>query len=293
MVRFAFFTPGGGAIRELEESIEVSVDTSNYTFPSCRDEPFTSPTCSESRSCDSEPSNHDDQSISQSYSESNGSERSNHEDQSISQSYSESSGSLRSNHDDTSVQQSYSEASDLQTFSSFSGGSEIDDMIDGFVKKIASIEMTPTQDTCMNTFSTSQTLSEYQEDREVEKSKHSAEEVIVKQESEDENGSADTKTEKEGSEVKGSKVECVVEVHLSESISAMESNDGTENVSSSGLVSTGDKLAVMMRDRIQAINSIRDLLESERKLGKSSHHVDQLLFVCIAPDHSLQSLRRD
>ncbi|KAL3827486.1 hypothetical protein ACHAXA_003755 [Cyclostephanos tholiformis] len=266
MVRFAFFTPGGGAIRELEESIEVSVDTSNYTFPSCRDEPFTSPTCSESRSCDSEPSNHDDQSISQSYSESNGSERSNHEDQSISQSYSESSGSLRSNHDDTSVQQSYSEASDLQTFSSFSGGSEIDDMIDGFVKKIASIEMTPTQDTCMNTFSTSQTLSEYQEDREVEKSKHSAEEVIVKQESEDENGSADTKTEKEGSEVKGSKVECVVEVHLSESISAMESNDGTENVSSSGLVSTGDKLAVMMRDRIQAINSIRDLLESERKL---------------------------
>jgi hypothetical protein len=286
MFRFGFFTPGADANNDLDESIEVSVD-----YPSCRDDPLkprddplTSSTISVSRSMDSVPSIHNDLSIEQFYSESSGSEESNHDGQSIEQSYSESSDSIRSsNNDDTSILQSYTDGSDFQTLSTGSGGSEIDDMIGGFEKKTSHILMAPTAETFMETFSTSQTLSECQEDTEVEKATHSVEEAIVKQESGDGNGSAGTQHQAggvvdEGYDVGDLKVDCVVEVSGSESISAMQSSDGSENLGTSGgFVPTGDKLAMMMRDRIQAINCIRNLLDSESIKGKSSQHVDQFI----------------
>jgi hypothetical protein len=78
---------------------------------------------------------------------------------------------------------------------------------------------------------------------------------------------------KDGPKVENIADECVVVLDAN-----AESKDGTEDVGESKtLASFGDKLSEMMRDRIQAINSIRGLLEREQEHGKSSYHVDQLI----------------
>jgi hypothetical protein len=76
-------------------------------------------------------------------------------------------------------------------------------------------------------------------------------------------------TEK-GLKVEGIADECVVVVNANE-----ESKDETENVGVCRPVASSDKLADMMRYRIQAINGIRDVLVREREQGMSSHYVDQ------------------
>jgi hypothetical protein len=280
MARFAFFTPGNDANKHTyddKESIEVSVD-----FPSRRDGPLktpgismTSPTISVSSSASSEEPSRDDQIEEQSYIESSGSEESNHDGRSVEQSYSESSESVQtsvqtSHYDDTSMLQSFSEGGDSQEKEIHSSASEIDDMTGGGYEKLM-----PTAETFMNTFSHSRTQSGCQDDTDFEKSAYSSEDAIVKQESRDRNENTHTKRQSEGvvddeTEVGDLRVDCVVQVSGSASISAMDSSDGLENLGSSGrLVPTGDKLAMMMRDRIQAINCIRDLLDSESSKGKS------------------------
>jgi hypothetical protein len=87
----------------------------------------------------------------------------------------------------------------------------------------------------------------------------------------------------------------MVAVSACESTGEMGSHDGNENVGTRREFDTaGDKLTIMMRDRTQAINNIRSLLESDGKRGKSRHHVDHfILSFCLAINHSLQSLHRD
>jgi hypothetical protein len=54
----------------------------------------------------------------------------------------------------------------------------------------------------------------------------------------------------------------------------MVSRYGNENAGAKSelFATTGDKLTIMMRDRTQAINGIRGLLESDGMRGQSSHH---------------------
>ena len=81
--------------------------------------------------------------------------------------------------------------------------------------------------------------------------------------------------------IKGIADECVVVLDVK-----VESKNGTENFGECrNVASSGDKLAEMMRDRIQAINGIRGLLEREQEQGKSSHNAEQLICCQHIPSH--------
>jgi hypothetical protein len=87
----------------------------------------------------------------------------------------------------------------------------------------------------------------------------------------------DADVESEEPKIKGIADECVVVIDAN-----IEYQDATKNVGECRTVaSSGDKLSEMMRDRIQAINGIRGLLEREQEQGKSSHHAEELIVVSI------------
>ncbi len=91
----------------------------------------------------------------------------------------------------------------------------------------------------------------------------------------------DNEVESKELKIKGIADECVVVLDVK-----VESKNGTENVGECrNVASSGDKLAEMMRDRIQAINSIRGLLEREQEQGKSSHNAEQLICFQHIPSH--------
>jgi len=91
----------------------------------------------------------------------------------------------------------------------------------------------------------------------------------------------DADVESDEPKIKGIADACVVVLDFN-----VESKDETENVGECrNWASSGDKLAEMMRDRIQAINGIRGLLEREQEQGKSSHNAELCICCQNIPSH--------
>lgn len=272
MVRYSFYD-GASAVGtkeradELDESIEVEVCTmtkmegsSYYVFES-HNEPYLSAPYSETID-----------SLTMSY-ESGESERSTEE---------------------LEVTKSYeSNESERESYDNFSGLEESETKSSTDDMKEYKIKWTSTEATEMESWP-SQGFSEDREDGGVVNSAEDVDETDADREFGDENLSVMTEsleggivneTEDGGSEVDGFGDECAKGVHASsedqedELIIATEEGPEVKGVvdecivmvdasiesKACGTVASSDKLAAMMRDRVQAINSIRGLLEREHQ----------------------------
>ena len=93
--------------------------------------------------------------------------------------------------------------------------------------------------------------------------------------SEDQEDEFTNNVTEDGPKVEGISVECVVGV-----VANRESKDETENLRVFRSAAFSDKLASMMRNPIQTIQSICDVHEVENEQGKSSRHADQCYLLC-------------
>jgi hypothetical protein len=281
MLRFAYFNPRAAANEELNETIEVDLNTS--TTPEHASYSFSTASYSETTG-----------SVPMSY-ESGESGRATEESE-VSKSIEVEGGTntkmggsshyVFEHHSEPSLSEPYSETIDSLTMSYESGESERStEELEVSGKKSSANEgkgkpfrllMSPTQETSAVSW-LSQTFSEGQKEGGVENSAENVDGTDADRESEDENGSVDMKclvggivnaTEDIGHRVEDIKNVCVVDKDASsegqenECVVMVDASIESEACRS---VASPDKLAAMMRDRVQAIKSIRGLLEREHQ----------------------------